>query len=81
MTLGEFNDLNELEQIKAIWQKGAFLAERTDGLSRCVLYQLDAFYIEFSYGIADNVQKEMTAFAGTGALDPWLEDICLPAIF
>ena len=81
MTIGEFNILNELDQLRAIWHRGVFLAERQDGGTRSVLYQLDAFYIEFSYDVADNVQKEMTVFAGTCALDPWLEDIYIPAVF
>ena len=67
----------ELEQVKAIWHRGVFLAERRDEETRYVLYQLDAFYIEFSYNLSDNVQKEMSAFAGTGPLDPWLENICI----
>jgi len=75
MTLGIFNSMMELDQVKAIWHRGVFLAERRDEDTRYVLYQLDAFYIEFSYNISDNTQKQMTAFAGTGPLDPWLENI------
>ncbi|MBS1562803.1 MAG: hypothetical protein JST39_00385 [Bacteroidetes bacterium] len=77
MTLGEFNELSELDQIRAIWHRGVFLAERLDNLTRYVLYQLDAFYIEFTYNVVNNTQKQMLVFAGTGPLDPWLEDICI----
>jgi len=78
MTLGEFNTLEELEQIKAIWHQGVFLTERTDEDARYVLYQLDAFYIEFAYDTVNNVQKDIFAFAGTGPLDPYLDCIRIP---
>jgi len=78
MTLGEFNALSELEQIRSIWHQGTFLMERTDEDGRYVLYQLDAFYIEFAFDTVNNVQKDMFAFAGTGPLDPYLNDIRIP---
>ena len=81
MTLGEFNALSELEQIRSIWHQGTFLMERTDGDGRYVLYQLDAFYIEFTFDTVNNVQKDMCVFAGTGPLDPYLNDIRIPLTY
>ena len=81
MTIIEFRRLRELKQLNAVRRSGVFLAERNDHKSRYVLYQLDAFYIEFIYDLDDPSLREMEVFGGTALLEPYLDDILIPSLF
>ena len=81
MTIIEFRKLRELKQLNAVRNRGVFLAERCDHKSKYVLYQLDAFYIEFIYDLDEPSLREMEIFGGTALLEPYLDDIRIPALF
>jgi len=81
MTILEFRRLRELNQLKTVKRKGVLLAERKDHKSRYVLYQLDAFYVEFVYNLDDPSLREMDVFGGTALLEPYLDDIRIPFLF
>lgn len=45
MTLYQFNALDEMEQIEAIWEHGVHIAERLHEEYKLILYQIDSFYV------------------------------------
>ncbi len=45
MTLYQFNALDEMEQLEAVW-KGTLIGERKDEIYDINLYQIDGFYVE-----------------------------------
>ena len=67
--------------MKIVRQRGVLLAERWDTKNRYVLYQLDGFYVEFTYDSFDSSLKEMDIFGGTALLDPYLATIPIPFSF
>ena len=48
MTLNQFNQLDEMEQIEAVWS-GKHLATRHDEIHDILLYQIDGFFVEVYY--------------------------------
>ena len=76
MTLYEFNELDEMEQIEAIWD-GVFVADREDNEHEILLYQIDAFYVEVFYHKAYNVIRKFRSFSSTDQLDTYLNKIDL----
>jgi hypothetical protein len=79
MTLYRFNTLDELEQLEAIWEYGALVAEREDDINRYKLYQIDAFYVEVEWHKEYNVRRAFYSFASTNAerLQPYLDKLDL----
>lgn len=76
MTLYQFNHLNEVEQEESVEDIGVFLANRNAGVLMFDLYQIDNFYIEFSYFINRNASKVMLrSFVDTNELHPYLDAI------
>ncbi|HLP39547.1 hypothetical protein [Lacibacter sp.] len=67
MTLYQFNRLDELEQLEAVWEHGALVAERVDEVNRYKLYQIDAFYVEVEWHKEYNVRRAFYSFASTNA--------------
>ena len=62
MTLYEFNQLDELEQIETFWVEGQKVGERLGKSFRYVLYQVTDFYVEVKYDFAVNVIYAMRSF-------------------
>ncbi len=56
MTLYQFNLLNEMEQMEAIWD-AVKLAEREDETFQYNLYQIDKFYVEEQIHIRVECEK------------------------
>lgn len=77
MTLYEYNALDELEQLEAIWEHGVLVAEREDEINHYKLYQIDAFYVEEELHKEYNVRRALRSFASTNAamLQPYLDKI------
>lgn len=77
MTLYQYNRLDELEQLEAIWEHGALVAEREDELNRYKLYQINAFYVEVVRDKEHNLRRAFRSFASTNAdmLQPYLDKI------
>ncbi len=77
MTLYQFNNFDEMEQLEAIWDYGVEVAQREDAVNRYKLYQIDAFYIEEEWHKEYNVRRAFYSFAFTDAekLKPYLDKI------
>ncbi|HLP37013.1 hypothetical protein [Lacibacter sp.] len=77
MTLYQFNNLDEMEQLEAIWDNGVQVAEREDDVNRYKLYQIDAFYVEEEWHKEYKVRRAFRSFASTDAemLQPYLDRI------
>lgn len=77
MTLYQFNSLDELEQLEAIWEHGVKVAEREDDTNRYNLYQIDSFYVEEEFHKEYNMHRAFYSFASTNPekLKPYLDKI------
>jgi len=75
MTLYQFNAMDEMEQMEAIWDSAVKLAERKDDTFHYNLYQIDKFYVEEQIHIELNVRRGFKSFITTELLQPYLEDI------
>jgi len=71
MTLYEFKQLDEQEQIEAVWAS-VQIAERFDNDYAIVLYQRDSFYIEVYYNRTENFIRNIRTFANVSQLEPYL---------
>lgn len=77
MTLYQFNQLDEMEQAEAIWEKGVHIGERTDDEHKILLYQIDGFYVEVFYHQEYNVIRRLRSFKSVDQLRPYLDQIKL----
>jgi hypothetical protein len=75
MILQQFNILSKESQQDVLLKTGIFLAERTDGPFRVMLYQLDSFYVEVYFYNKYNKVAFFKAFESTDALQPYLKTI------
>ena len=75
MTLYEFNQLDELEQIETFWVEGQKVGERASKSFRYVLYQVNGFYVEIKYNMVVNVIYAMRSFE---CESPYLDAYLLP---
>ena len=66
MTLYEYNQLDELEQLKNLWKEGVFRNYRID---------LPFKYIELKYHTEDNYLQGLRTFSSTNQLEPYLKNI------
>lgn len=76
MTLYGFNQMDEMEQMEAIWD-GVFLDDREDNEHEILLYQVDSFYVEVYYHKEFNAIRKFRAFSSIDQLDPYLDKIDL----
>lgn len=74
MTLYEFKQLDEMEQLEAVWES-VQIAERFDKDYAIVLYQRDSFYIEVYYNRTENFIRNIRTFANVSQLEPYLYNI------
>ena len=79
MTLYQFNSLDEMEQIEAIWKHGAHLVNREDEEYKYELIQIDDFYIELKHHKEHDVLKGLRTFKTTTLLEPYLGKINIPS--
>jgi len=75
MTLYEFDQLDELEQIETFWVEGQKVGERCNKSFRYALYQLGDFYVETKYNMVANVIYAMRCFE---CESPYLDAYLLP---
>lgn len=82
MTLFQFNRLDELEQLEAVWEHGALVAEREDEVNRYKLYKVASFYVEEEFHKEYNVRRAFYSFASINAekLKPYLDKIDIKGI-
>ncbi|MEO7834804.1 MAG: hypothetical protein ABIR50_05755 [Ginsengibacter sp.] len=80
MTLYEFKQLDETEQMEAVWD-AVFVADREDREHRILLYQIDAFYVEVYYNKEYNDIRRFRSLSSTDQLQPYLDKIDLNGKF
>jgi len=72
MTLYEFNNADEMEQIEAFWN-GVPIGERSDGEFKIECRQIDDFYVE--YKILGGHYIDMRSFKNPDMLQPYLDQM------
>ena len=77
----QFNVMEEQQQTTAIWEKGVYLTERTEGFHRIMLYQIEDFYVEVTHHTHFNVIIKVSSFSDTKHLDSYLDSIDINSIF
>ncbi|RYF84374.1 MAG: hypothetical protein EON98_09360 [Chitinophagaceae bacterium] len=80
MTDRLYTTTSDIERARALWEKGVFLAERTDGFYKLQLFQLHDVYLEVTWHIHFNVVVKVSSFTDTEHLEPYLESISLEAL-
>lgn len=83
MTLTEFNNLQQEQQIKIIKQEGCFLYVRNEDGIDVILYQLRNFYAEVFFESGEPAKKErilIRSFDDTASLDIYLQKINISAL-
>ena len=80
MTLFEFEQMDEWEQMEAIWG-GVFVTNRVDNENEILLYQVDSFYVEVYYNKEYNKIRRLRSFSSVDELDPYLNQIDLNGMF
>jgi hypothetical protein len=81
MTDKTYTTTTEIERARALWEKGVFLAERTVGYHKLMLYQLHDIYVEVAWHTHFNVALRVKTFTDTDLLAPYLEKISLENLF
>lgn len=75
-----YTSTTDIERARALWEKGVFLAQRTEGFHTLQLYQLHDIYVEVSWHTHFNVALKVTTFSEISHLDPYLEAISLDGL-
>ena len=74
MTIYQFNDLTEMEQIEVIWTVPA-IAERKENGYKIFLFQVDSFYVELYHHIQRDATERIRSFSSEELLLPYLATI------
>jgi hypothetical protein len=74
MTIYQFNDLSEMEQIEVIWTVPA-IAERKENGYKIFLFQVDSFYVELYHHILRDATERIRSFSSEEFLLPYLATI------
>lgn len=77
MRLGEFKALSPREQLKAVFNKGAYIADRCEQEFTVVLYKLGRFCVEVFYHEADSEPVGVKPFVSTDHLRPYFREVNL----
>lgn len=72
MTIQDFLQLPEEEQLYTVWNKATFLETLEDNQFRYNLYALGNFYIEIKYDLKRNTMVEKIVFRHVELLDKYL---------
>lgn len=72
MTLQEFIDLSETEQMEFFWN-GVFVGEVREGEFKIACHQVEDFYVE--YKILGGHYLDMRLFRNPDFLDPYLDQM------
>ena len=75
ITLYEFNSLEGLEKIEALGEYGELVAHRFEDEFKCMLYQVNNFYVELKYITEGNIFVQLNTFNTTQRLEPYLNKI------
>jgi len=80
MTIFQFHQLSEKEQLDTLEESGVYIAERDGAFYNIKLYQLENFYVELYLHTHFNVVVNINCFTNTDCLDPYLENIDLDSL-
>jgi hypothetical protein len=61
MTLGDFLELDEMEQAEAVWSS-KLRGTRHEGEFKILLYKIDEFYVEAWYHVEHNILRKFVPF-------------------
>lgn len=75
MTLPHFTSLSKQQKQDIVLGSGLFVAERTDGPFRIMLYQLNDFYVEVYFFKLYNKAALLRGFDDIHYLEPYLSTI------
>jgi hypothetical protein len=75
MTLYDFTLLEDREKIRLLYDHGVYIGKRKTRGTSVALYQLEGFYAEIFYHTYRRHIKQISSFAGTAGLDPYLTEI------
>ena len=81
MTIYQYHQLEEKNQLDALEQSGTFIAEREAAFCHVKLYQVDNFYVEIYHHTHFNVVVNINSFTNTDCLAPYLEQIDIHSLF
>jgi hypothetical protein len=74
MKLGEFNALSLNNQVKAVFNKGAYVADRLEQEFTVVLYKVGRFCVEIYYHEADSEPVNLRSFVSIDRLKPYFKE-------
>ncbi len=80
MTLYQFNSLDEMEQMEAIWEHSIHIGYREDDIYKYELLQIDDFYIELKHHKEYDVLHGLRTFRTTELIEPYLGSIDISPI-
>lgn len=80
MTLYKFKKLAEIEQALVTWEQGAFVAQRTEGTLKIILFQLFGFYVEVFFDQNKACFQKLRPFTSTHQLKDYLQKIDISEI-
>ena len=75
MTVFEFDELPERDQLDQIYREGVYIGKRVKGGKPALLYQLEGFYIEVLYSQYRRYIHRVKCFSSTAPIEPYLEQI------
>ncbi len=80
MTVFQYHQLNEAEQLDTLEHSGTLLAERDGRFCHVRLYQIEDFYIEVYQHMHFNVVVHINCFTDTDYLEPYLKAMDVDAL-
>ena len=78
--MGEFKKLSPGNQIKTVFKKGAYIADRCERDFTVVLYKLSRFCVEVFYHEASSEPVATKTFASTDGLRPYFKEVNLATV-
>jgi hypothetical protein len=75
MTLQEFSDLPDEDKASLLYDDGTYIGKRKLATTTVILYQLEGFYAEVYYRQYRRIIEDISCFADTARLDPYLPQI------
>jgi len=81
MTLIYFKHLTKNQKKTTVLRHGSFLCEKSYGLFRTMLYQVDGFYVEVYFTRFSKEVLWFRSFDSTKNLQPYLQQIDISSLF
>ena len=81
MTIEDFDYMDSISKTDLLTKSGVFLGTRRDGCFRISLYQVEHFYVELYYHIAQKSYISIRSFDEVGELNPYLDEIDISEVY